>query len=226
MKFLLLSHRDIRTYGSDSSTHISVFFWYNFWLFPGCVIWDFDVYDIMFLGKILIIREFSHSKLITVIRNNYLVSGLNEFPNKQIFYDQFHFNQLLIGVGKWQKENFFILLWKFIFSLKNLFFSNFNTTSFDLTYQNVQNVFVMQNKIQVGLNYVNAISSNHVMNKTFLPQQHFFTKFLSYFYSQYFYTEIFSVIHSVIYWDVQLFTQFFFSALSYIELYWVSESVT
>ena len=46
------------------------------------------------------ISEFSHSKLINVIRNNYLVSGLNEFPNKQIFYDQFHFNQLLIGAGK------------------------------------------------------------------------------------------------------------------------------
>ena len=55
----------------------------------------------------------------------------------------------------------------------------------------------MQNKIQVGLNYVNAISSNHVMNKTCLPL-HFFTQFLSYF-SQLIYW-VFSVIYWVIHW--------------------------
>ena len=100
-----------------------------FWLFPGCVIWDFDVYDIMLLGKILIIREFSHSKLI-ILKLEITSIWLNEFPNKQIFSDQFHFNQLLIGAGKWQKENLFIPLWKFK-SHKNLFFSKFNTTSFN-----------------------------------------------------------------------------------------------
>ena len=36
-----------------------------FWLFPGCVIWDFDV-RLNVLGKFLVIREFSHSKLITM----------------------------------------------------------------------------------------------------------------------------------------------------------------
>ena len=76
-----------------------------FWLFPGCVIWDFDVYDIMFLGKILIIREFSHSKLI-ILKLEITSIWLNEFPNKQIFSDQFHFNQLLIGAGKWQERSF------------------------------------------------------------------------------------------------------------------------
>ena len=84
----------------------------------------------------------------------------------------------------------------------------------DWTYQNVQNVFVMQNKIQVGLNYVNAISSNHVMNKTCLPL-HFFTQFLSYF-SQLIYW-VFSVIYwDIIHWCSQLFPLLFNQFLSYI----------
>ena len=84
----------------------------------------------------------------------------------------------------------------------------------DWTYQNVQNVFVMQNKIQVGLNYVNAISSNHVMNKTCLPL-HFFTQFLSYF-SQLIYW-VFSVIYWVIHWCCsQLFPLLFIQFHSYL----------
>ena len=66
----------------------------------------------------------------------------------------------------------------------------------------------------MGLNYVNAISSNHVMNKTCLPL-HFFTQFLSYF-SQLIYW-VFSVIYwDIIHWCSQLFPLLFTQFLSYL----------